>query len=155
MTYQSIYNSKFIVYTYLYAHFLNCCSAIALQCQCHFAWLPIMGVVMIPGARPHTRVILSHCYTLITDHSTHMSSHQSAHPTLWWLSPHSPDTRVWFIVRLIHPFIARHDHLEVNKVRIYNPSPLLRENISHDHLSQPEVCQWFNIASVQSIWRNH
>ena len=63
-----------------------------------------------------------HIVTLLyTDHWSH--SHHSAHPTLWWLSPHSPDTRVWFIVRLIPAFIARHDHLEVNKVRIYNPSP--------------------------------
>lgn len=72
--------------------------------------------------------------------------------TLMVISAFPGHKRVWFIVELIHPFIARHDHLEVNKVRIYNPSQLRgstlgRENISHDHLSQPEVCQWFNIAS--------
>ena len=80
-------------------------------------------VVMIPG---EGRIPGSYCHIVIHWSLIALTPLCTSN-TLWWLSPHSPDTRVWFIVRLIPAFIARHDHLEVNKVRIYNPSPAQRK----------------------------
>ena len=104
--------------------------------------LPVISAACCDDSRrePHTRVILSHCYTLISDQCykcPHTHNTPRCNIQHWWLSPHSPDTRVWFIVRLIHPFIARHDHLEVNKVRIYNPSPLIDSVLGRENMYLP------------------